>query len=72
MNNDGMIRLSPHNQPVFILPHELVSIKQFLSRNEKRINLGMKGTLVLIITFLSDKRWSLKIIYAGPYHTMYP
>lgn len=48
MNNDGMIRLSPHNQPVFILPRELVSIKQFLSRNEKRINLGMKGALVLI------------------------
>lgn len=52
VNNDGMIRLSLHNQPVFILPYELYKMVS----TKKRINFGLKGVLVLIITLLSTAR----------------
>lgn len=47
--------------------------KRALPRNEgKRINFGLKGTLVLIITLLSTAYWTkdkhLQIIYPGPYY----
>jgi len=67
VNNDGMISLSPHNQPVFLLPYELCENVSSKKIRGKRINLGMK-CLLLPFCLLLIGRKLLRIVYAEPHY----